>query len=55
MKIINEVAGKYRIISINAMSLADEIMDVKNFNRYSFMATWSANRSAAPSHTTMVK
>jgi ABC-type branched-subunit amino acid transport system substrate-binding protein len=44
MKIINEVAGKYKVISINAMSLADEIMDVKNFNRYSFMATWSAEQ-----------
>ena len=36
-KIVNEVAGKYKIISLNVASLADDLQDATNFNRYSFM------------------
>ena len=41
MRIINEVANKYKIISINAMCLADTLMDATNFSRYAFQATFS--------------
>ncbi|MDP2754894.1 MAG: ABC transporter substrate-binding protein [Nitrospirota bacterium] len=44
MKIMNETATKYKLISVNAMSLADEIMDARNFSRYAFMTTWSAEQ-----------
>jgi branched-chain amino acid transport system substrate-binding protein len=36
-KIINEVANKYKVISVNEGSLADELQDATNFGRYSFM------------------
>ena len=36
-KIINEVGNKYKVISINEGSLADELQDAENFGRYSFM------------------
>ena len=38
-KIINEVAGKYKVISVNVASLADDLQDATNFNRYSFMTS----------------
>jgi len=44
MKVMNEVAAKYKVISVNAMSLADELMDASNFSRYAFMSTWSAEQ-----------
>jgi branched-chain amino acid transport system substrate-binding protein len=44
-RIINETANKYKVISINAMSLSDDLMDATNFNRYSFMATWSTEQA----------
>jgi len=36
-KIINEVGNKYKVISMNEGSLADELQDATNFGRYSFM------------------
>ena len=39
MKIINEVANKYKILAVNEGSLSDDLMDATNFGRYSFMAT----------------
>ncbi len=36
-KIINEVGNKYKVISVNEGSLADELQDATNFGRYSFM------------------
>jgi ABC-type branched-subunit amino acid transport system substrate-binding protein len=37
MKIINEVANKYKVISVNEGALSDDLMDATNFGRYSFM------------------
>jgi branched-chain amino acid transport system substrate-binding protein len=39
MKIQNEVANKYKVISVNIGALADELQDATNFNRYSFMSS----------------
>ena len=39
MKIITEVANKYKVISVNIGSLADELQDATNFSRYSFMSS----------------
>ena len=44
MRIINEVANKYKIISINAMCLADSLMDSTNFSRYAFQVTFSTEQ-----------
>jgi branched-chain amino acid transport system substrate-binding protein len=45
-KIINEVAKKYKVISINAAGMADEVMDATNFSRYSFMTNFSCDQIA---------
>ncbi len=37
MKIINEVANKYKVISVNEGALSDELQDATNFGPYSFM------------------
>ena len=37
VKIQNEVANKYKIVSVNMGAQADELQDATNFNRYSFM------------------
>ena len=39
MKIINEVANKYKVIAINEGALSDDLMDATNFGRYSFMTS----------------
>lgn len=39
MKIINEIANKYKVIALNESSLSVDLMDATNFNRYSFMAS----------------
>ena len=36
MKIINEVANKYKVIAIDTAALSDELYDATNFTRYSF-------------------
>jgi ABC-type branched-subunit amino acid transport system substrate-binding protein len=49
-KIANEVAGKYKVISLNIGALADDLQDATNFNRYSFMtsdSTEAVGRSVA--------
>lgn len=38
MKVINEVANKYKVIAVNCAALSDELMDATNFNRYFFHA-----------------
>ncbi len=35
-KIVGDVAGKYKIPFLNPLSLSNELMDAKNFNRYVF-------------------
>jgi ABC-type branched-subunit amino acid transport system substrate-binding protein len=37
MKIINEVANKYKVIAVNEGAVSDDLMDATNFGRYSFM------------------
>lgn len=39
MKIQNEVANKYKIVSVNIGALAEDLQDAVNFNRYSFMTS----------------
>jgi len=39
MKIINEVANKYKVIAVNEGALAEELQDATNFGRYSFMTS----------------
>ena len=44
MKIMNEVATKYKIISVNGGALSDELMDATNFTRYAFMTSWTTGQ-----------
>jgi branched-chain amino acid transport system substrate-binding protein len=44
MKIINEVANKYKVIAINTAALSDDLMDATNFNRYAFMTTMQTDQ-----------
>lgn len=44
MKIINQVAEKYKVIAINAASLSDELMDAKNFSKYAFMSSFQTSQ-----------
>ena len=39
MKIINEVANKYKVIAVNEGALAEELQDATNFGRYAFMTS----------------
>jgi len=38
-KVINEVAGTHKVISLNIGALSDDLQDATNFNRYSFMTS----------------
>lgn len=44
MKVINQVAKKYKKIAMCSSSLSDELMDAKNFNRYAFMPSFSTEQ-----------
>jgi branched-chain amino acid transport system substrate-binding protein len=44
MKIINQVADKYKVITIDTAALADELYDATNFSRYSFMTSFSCEQ-----------
>jgi ABC-type branched-subunit amino acid transport system substrate-binding protein len=39
MKIQNEVANRYKVISVNIAAQGDELQDATNFGRYSFMSS----------------
>jgi branched-chain amino acid transport system substrate-binding protein len=39
MKVINQVADRYKKIALNAAALSDELMDAQNFSRYAFMSS----------------
>ncbi|PKN17533.1 MAG: branched-chain amino acid ABC transporter substrate-binding protein [Deltaproteobacteria bacterium HGW-Deltaproteobacteria-6] len=39
MKIANEVATKYKVISLNIGALSDDLQDATNFSRYAFMTS----------------
>ena len=44
MKIINEVANKYKVIAVNEGAVSDDLMDATNFGRYSFMPSFSTEQ-----------
>ncbi len=44
MKIMNETADKYKVISHNVSNLADELQDATNFTRYGFMSSCSTEQ-----------
>jgi len=44
MKVINQVAKKYKKIAQCAASLSDDLYDAKNFTRYSFMSSFQTNQ-----------
>ncbi len=44
MKVINQVAKKYKVIAQCTAALSDELYDDQNFTRYSFMSSFSANQ-----------
>ena len=44
MKIINEVADKYKVIAMDVAAMTDELYDAPNFSRYSFMTVFSTEQ-----------
>ncbi|MBW2705692.1 MAG: ABC transporter substrate-binding protein [Deltaproteobacteria bacterium] len=44
MKIINQVANKYKVIAMDFIALSDELYDAKNFTRYSFMTCFQTSQ-----------
>jgi branched-chain amino acid transport system substrate-binding protein len=44
MKVINQVAKKYKTIAVCSAALSDELYDAKNFTRYSFMTSFSTQQ-----------
>lgn len=44
MKVINQVADKYKVIAMDFIALSDELYDAKNFSRYSFMTCLSTSQ-----------
>jgi branched-chain amino acid transport system substrate-binding protein len=44
MKVINDVAEKYKIIAQCTAALSDELYDATNFTRYSFMTSFSTDQ-----------
>jgi ABC-type branched-subunit amino acid transport system substrate-binding protein len=44
MKIINQVADKYKTIAQCTAALSDELYDAKNFTRYSFMSSFQTSQ-----------
>lgn len=47
MKIVNETASKYKVISANAIALTDDLQDATNFGRYNFMSSPSVSQVSA--------
>ena len=45
MKIINEVADKYKVIAMDVAAMTDELYDAPNFSRYSFMTVFSTEQA----------
>ncbi len=43
-KVINQLADKYKKISVNAISLSDELMNKQNFSKYVFMTCYSTEQ-----------
>jgi ABC-type branched-subunit amino acid transport system substrate-binding protein len=45
MKIINETANKYKIISVNIGSMSDDLQSAANFSRYAFHSYYAVDQS----------
>jgi len=45
MKIINETANKYKVISVNIGSMVDELQNAENFSRFAFHSYYSVESS----------
>lgn len=46
MKVINEVANKYKVIAMNGACSSDDIQTAENFGRYAFQTCFSADQVA---------
>jgi len=46
MKVINEVANKYKVIALNASNTSDDIQNAENFGRYAFQGGFSSDQVA---------
>ncbi len=46
MKVINEVASKYKVIALNASNTSDDIQNAENFGRFAFQGSFSADQVA---------
>lgn len=44
VKVMNEVANKYKVIAQNTAALTDDLYEGANFTRYSFMTCWSSSQ-----------
>lgn len=44
MKVINQVADRYKKIAVDASALSDELYEGQNFTRYSFMTSFSTEQ-----------
>lgn len=44
MKVINQMADKYKKIAMNFVALSDELHDATNFTKYAFMTCFSTNQ-----------
>jgi ABC-type branched-subunit amino acid transport system substrate-binding protein len=44
MKVLNEVANKYKVIAVDTPALTDDLYEGANFTRYSFMTCWSSGQ-----------
>src|SRR3990172_8728889 len=44
MKVINQVADKYKVIAHTTAALSDELYDETSFSRYSFMSSFSTEQ-----------
>jgi len=44
MKVINQVAKKYKVIALCAAALSDDLYNAQNFTRYSFMTSFSTEQ-----------
>ena len=46
MKVINEVANKYKVVALNASNSSDDIQNAENFGRYAFHGGFSCDQVA---------
>ena len=44
VKVMNEVANKYKVIAQNTAALTDDLYEGPNFTRYSFMTCWCSSQ-----------